>query len=68
MNKNAITYYISYNIVATQDRFYISVPPRLIFIQNSMIMYFILILNKYELSDSLLKQMASLVLIQPQGG
>ena len=27
-----------------------------------------LILNKYELSDSLLEQMASLVLIQPQGG
>ena len=31
-------------------------------------MYFILIVNKYELSDSLLEQMASLVLIQPQGG
>ena len=51
-----------------QDRFYISVPPCLIFIQNLMIMYFILIMNKYELSDSLLKQMASLILIQPQGG
>ena len=51
-----------------QDRFYISVPPRLIFIQNLMTIYFILIMNKYELSDSLLKQMASLILIQPQGG
>ena len=51
-----------------QDRFYISVPPHLIFIQNLMTMYFILIMNKYELSDSLLKQMASLILIQPQGG
>ena len=51
-----------------QNKFYISVPPRLIFIQNLMTMYFIIIMNKYELSDSLLKQMASLILIQPQGG
>ena len=51
-----------------QDRFYISVPPCLIFIQNLMTIYFIIIMNKYELSDSLLKQMASLILIQPQGG
>ena len=51
-----------------QDRFYISLPPRLIFIQNFLITYFIEIVNKYELSDSLLEQMASLVLIQPQGG
>ena len=51
-----------------QDRLYISLPPHPIFIQNFMIMYFIVIVNKYELSDSLLKQMASLVLIQPQGG
>ena len=51
-----------------QDRFYISVPPCLIFIQNLMTIYFILIMNKYELSDSLPKQMASLILIQPQGG
>ena len=51
-----------------QDRFYISLPPRLIFIQNFLIKYFILIVNKYELSDSLPKQIAFLVLIQPQGG
>ena len=51
-----------------QDRFYISLPPRLIFIQKFLIIYFILIVNKYELSDLLLEQMASLVLIQPQGG
>ena len=51
-----------------QDRFYISVPPCLILIQNFLIMYFILILNKYELSDSLPKQIASLILMQPQGG
>ena len=51
-----------------QDKFYISVPPHLIFIQNLMIMYFILIVNKYKLSDLLLKQIASLILIQPQGG
>ena len=43
-------------------------PPCLIFIQNVPTMYFILIVNKYELRDSLLEQMASLVLIQPQGG
>ena len=43
-------------------------PPRLIFIQNFLIIYVMVILNKYELSDSLLEQMASLVLIQPQGG
>ena len=46
-----------------QDRFYISLPPHLIFIQNFLITYFIQIVNKYELSDSLLEQMASLVLI-----
>ena len=63
-------YYLLYNlcdIFATQDRFYISVPPCLIFIQNLMIIYFILIVNKYKLSDSLLKQIASLILIEPQG-
>ena len=63
-------YYLLYNlcdIFAMQDRFYISVPPRLIFIQNLMIIYFILIVNKYKLSDSLLKQIASLILIEPQG-
>ena len=60
--------YKSIYVIAMQDRFYISLPPRLIFIQNILIMYFILIVKKYELSDSLLEQMASLVFIQPQGG